>query len=147
MYDYRTKLQYYSYPVSTSPISLFPFIRSIPDKLMPMSAACVDSKSFQDSDKFIKLITDLSRTLLTEIAHQSLPPSGMSLPIPKLIYGRAWQTSFSPESLLPVEVSLNEYEQIFSYMRWYQYEKQFFVLNSSSCALHDEIRDIVANSP
>jgi len=74
-----------------TPTILFP-IRSFPDKLMPASAACIDSKSFEDSDKFIKFITDLSRTLLTEIAHQSLPPSGISLPIPKLIYERIWQT-------------------------------------------------------
>lgn len=69
---------------------LFP-IRSLPDKLMPTSAAYVDSRSFEHSDKIIKLITDLSRTLLTEIAHQSLPPSGIPLPIPKLIYKRTWQ--------------------------------------------------------
>lgn len=58
---------------------------------MSASAVCID-RSFEDSDKFIKLITDLSRTLLTEIAHQSLPPSGIPLPIPKLIYEKTWQT-------------------------------------------------------
>ncbi|XP_018350177.1 PREDICTED: uncharacterized protein LOC108753249 [Trachymyrmex septentrionalis] len=110
---------------------------------MPSSAACIDSKLFEDSEKFIKLITDLSRTLLTEIAYQSLPPSGIPLPIPKLIYERTWQ--MNSESLLPVEVSLNGYEQTFSYMRWYQYEEQFFVLNSLY-TLHDEIKNIIANS-
>lgn len=50
-----------------------------------------NNKLLKDNDKFIKLITDLSRTLLTEIAHQSLPPSGILLPIPKLIYGKGWQ--------------------------------------------------------
>ncbi|KAL0104635.1 hypothetical protein PUN28_017402 [Cardiocondyla obscurior] len=110
---------------------------------MPESAIYIDNKAFDDSNKFIKFITGLSRTLMTEIAHQSLPPSGISLPIPKLIYKKAWQTS--PESLLPVEVSLNEYEQIFSYIRWYRFEEQIFILNSS-CALHDEIQVVVADS-
>ncbi|XP_011858718.1 PREDICTED: uncharacterized protein LOC105556244 [Vollenhovia emeryi] len=122
---------------------LFP-IRSLPDKLIPVSAACIDSRAFEDSERFIKLITDLGRTLLTEIAHQSLPPSGIPLLVPKLIHERAWQTS--PESfMLPIEVSLNEYEQTFSYMRWYRYEEQFHVLNSS-CALHDEVKDIATTS-
>lgn len=58
---------------------------------MPTSAVCTDNKSFENSDRFTKLLTDLSRTLLTEIAHQSLPPSGIPLPIPKLMYGKAWQ--------------------------------------------------------
>lgn len=58
---------------------------------MPVSTVCTDSKSLKDSNKFVKLITDLSRTLLMEIAHQSLPPSGIPFPIPKLIYGKAWQ--------------------------------------------------------
>lgn len=53
--------------------------------------------------------------------------------------------NFSSGSLLPVEVSLTEYEQAFSYIRWYQYEEQFVILNSSSYALRDEIRDILAN--
>ncbi|KYN21845.1 Gamma-tubulin complex component 5 [Trachymyrmex cornetzi] len=60
-------------------------------KLMPSSAVCIDNKLFEDSEKFIELITDLSRTLLIEIAYQSLPPSGIPLPIPKLIYERTWQ--------------------------------------------------------
>lgn len=57
---------------------------------MPPSAIPIDNE-FQDSEKFIKLITDLSRTLLTEIAHQSLPPSGILFPIPKLTYEKDWQ--------------------------------------------------------
>ncbi|EZA47650.1 Gamma-tubulin complex component [Ooceraea biroi] len=112
-------------------------------KLMPASAIRSGSESYEDSEKFIKLISDLSRTLLTEIAHQSLPPSGIPVPIPKLVYGKSWQMSLV--SLLPVEISLTEYEQTFSYMRWYQYEEQFAILNSSSYTLRDEIKDIIAS--
>lgn len=57
---------------------------------MPTSTVCTNSKSLEDNEK-LKLITDLSRTLLPEIAHQSLPPSGIPFPIPKLIYGNDWQ--------------------------------------------------------
>lgn len=53
--------------------------QSFPDKLMPTSAVCTDNKPFENSDIFTKLLTDLSRTLLTEIAHQSLPPSSIPL--------------------------------------------------------------------
>ncbi|XP_019889517.1 uncharacterized protein LOC109611450 [Ooceraea biroi] len=118
-------------------------IHSLPGKLMPASAIRSGSESYEDSEKFIKLISDLSRTLLTEIAHQSLPPSGIPVPIPKLVYGKSWQMSLV--SLLPVEISLTEYEQTFSYMRWYQYEEQFAILNSSSYTLRDEIKDIIAS--
>jgi len=68
-------------------------------KLMPISAVCIDSKSYEDSNKFIKLISDLSRTLLTEIAYQSLPPSGIPVPIPKLIYGKSWQMRYKFQKL------------------------------------------------
>ncbi|KAM0731742.1 hypothetical protein ACS0PU_001284 [Formica fusca] len=111
---------------------------------MATSAVCTDNELFENSDRITKLLTDLNRTLLTEIAHQSLPPSGIPLPIPKLIHGKTWQMSCSSESLLPIEVSLNEYEQTFSYLRWYQYEEQFVILNSSY-ALHEELKNIVAN--
>lgn len=40
-------------------------------------------------------ITELSRNLLTEIAYQSLPPSGIPVPIPKLMItaerNRVWK--------------------------------------------------------
>lgn len=58
---------------------------------MPTSTVYTNSKSLEDGEKFAKLITDLSRTLLAEIAHQSLPPSGIPFPVPKLIYEKDWQ--------------------------------------------------------
>jgi len=54
--------------------------------------------------------------------------------------------NFSSGSLLPIEVSLNKYEQTFSYIRWYQREEYLTILNSSSYVLHDEMEDNVANS-
>lgn len=53
--------------------------------------------------------------------------------------------NFSSGSLLPIEVSLNKYEQTFSYIRWYQHEEYLTILNSSPYVSHDEMEDIVAN--
>lgn len=66
-------------------------IISLSDKLIPKYKIHIDNKSYEDSNKFIEFITDFSRTLLTEIAHQSLPPSGIPYPTPKLINRRAWR--------------------------------------------------------
>lgn len=50
-------------------------------------------------------------------------------------------TGFSSGSLLPLEISLNEYEQTFSYMRWHKYKEQLIV-SSTPYVLHNEIRRV-----
>lgn len=58
----------------------------ISDELTPRSRVI--------TEKFdtIGTLTNLSRSLITEIAYQTFPPSGIYIPIPLMIQKREWET-------------------------------------------------------
>lgn len=63
------------------------------DKLTPSARIHLEpddpSNNFENVDKIVDdRVTDLSRDLLTEVAHQSLPPSGIPVPVPTLVHKR-----------------------------------------------------------
>ncbi|CAL7943537.1 unnamed protein product [Xylocopa violacea] len=85
-----------------------------------------------------------NRSLLIEIAYQYLPPSGLPVPIPKTVHKVNWYNSgLNSENSLPSDITLNEYEQTFSYIRWYQLEESIFTFNLSPYTLHREIQDFI----
>lgn len=51
--------------------------------------------------------------------------------------------SLNSENSLPSDIILNEYEQTFSYIRWYQLEESIITVNLSPYALHREIQDFI----
>ncbi|XP_060819436.1 uncharacterized protein LOC132908963 [Bombus pascuorum] len=88
--------------------------------------------------------SNLSRSFLIEIAYQYLPPSGLSIPIPKIIHKVDWyNSSVNSENSLPNHIILNEYEQTFSYIRWYQLEESIVTVNLSPYTLHREMEDFI----
>ena len=47
---------------------------------------------------------------------------------------------------LPEYLSLNQYNQMFSYIRWYHYEEQFVALNRTSYHLSHEVAEFINKS-
>ncbi|XP_076397940.1 gamma-tubulin complex component 5 isoform X2 [Megachile rotundata] len=78
-------------------------------------------------------------------SYQHLPPSGLSIPIPKIIHKPDWnKNSFQSEYSLPNDINLNEYDQTFSYIRWYQLEESIITFNLlSTHSLNEAMRDFI----
>lgn len=51
--------------------------------------------------------------------------------------------SVNSENSLPNHIILNEYEQTFSYIRWYQLEESIVTVNLSPYTLHREMEDFI----
>ncbi|XP_026670424.1 uncharacterized protein LOC113464501 [Ceratina calcarata] len=89
-------------------------------------------------------LNNLSQSLLIEIAYQYLPPSGLPIQIPRVIHKVDWySSSLNSEKSLPNDITLNEYEQAFSYIRWYQLEESIITYNVSPYTLSREVQDFI----